>query len=167
MPRHLTACLPLLSMLAATTVCAADAHMAVHPEKGEMVLLRDVNARPAYRPAPPGLALIVDPTPNRELDATLGTGELSDADFAQLSAGHQSEAPGGHGALPAQVTGRALQGSLGRATRPDGMLSGTGIVRSVGGATGAVTGATRGIGSTVTGALSHLPLPAGGAGKGP
>ena len=65
-------------------VRAADAHVGVHPEKGEMVLLRDVSARPAYRPAPPGIALIVDPTPNREINGSLGTGEMSDEDIAVL-----------------------------------------------------------------------------------
>lgn len=53
---------------------AADAHIGVHPEKGEMVLLRDVSPRAAYRPAPPGIALIVDPKPNREIHDSLGTG---------------------------------------------------------------------------------------------
>ena len=52
---------------------AADAHIGVHPEKGEMVLLRDVSPRAAYRPAPPGIALIVDPKPNREIHGSLGS----------------------------------------------------------------------------------------------
>ena len=77
-PTLLLPCLLLLASPAAR-VDAADAHVGVHPERGEMVLLRDVNARLAYRPAPPGIALIVDPTPNREIDSALGTGEMSDA----------------------------------------------------------------------------------------
>src|SRR5690554_6088262 len=67
---------------------AADARAGVHARHGEMTLLRDVHARHAYRPAPKGIALIVDPTPNREMNQALGTGEMSDADFAALSSGH-------------------------------------------------------------------------------
>ena len=121
-----------------------------------MVLLRDVNARPAYRPAPPGIALIVDPTPNREIDSALGTGEMSDDEFAAMSTGRLDA--GGHQAtLPQQITGRALQGSLGRVTGDGGMLSGSGVARGIGGATGAIGGVTRGIAPTVTGALSQFP----------
>ena len=146
----------LLAAPPVARVEAADAHIGVHPERGEMVLLRDVNARHAYRQVPPGIALIVDPTPNREIEHSLGTGEMSDSEFAAMSAG-QLVANGQAGSLPQQVTGRALQGSLGRVTGDGGMLSGNGIVRGVGGATGAITGATRGIGATVTGALSQFP----------
>ena len=78
----------LTALLAAPAVAsAADAHVGVHPERGEMVLLRDVNARHAYREAPPSIALIVDPTPNDQLQGVLGQGEMSDDDFAALSSG--------------------------------------------------------------------------------
>lgn len=155
-------------LLAAPVAHAAEAYAGVHPKKGEMVLLRDVNARPAYRPAPPGIALIVDPKPNRELHATLGTGEMSDDEFAELSSGQQLAPAADRSNMPAQLTGQAVQGSLGRATSPGGVLSGSGFVRTVGGATGSVTSATRGIAPTVTGALSQFPTGAGAtAGKGP
>lgn len=167
MPRHLAACLPLLALLAAPAAgLAADAHTGVHAQKGEMVLLRDVSARTAYRPAPPGIALIVDPTPNRELHATLGTGEISDEEFAQMSSGQQLDTSARGMNMPAQLTSQAINGSLGRATGANGALSGSGIARSVGGATGAVTGATRGIAPTITGALSQFPMTTGNPGTG-
>ncbi|KAF1691280.1 hypothetical protein [Pseudoxanthomonas koreensis] len=167
MSRHLIACLPVL-LLAAPVAHAAEAYAGVHPKKGEMVLLRDVSARPAYRPAPPGIALIVDPKPNREVHGTLGTGEMSDDEFAELSSGQLQVAAADRTSMPTQLTDRAVQGSLGRTTGPDGVLSGSGFISTVGGATGSVTGATRGIAPTVTGALSHFPLGAGVTpGKGP
>ena len=138
---------------------AADARVGVHPTHGEMVLLRDVNARPAYRPAPPGIGLIVDPRPNREIHGALGTGELSDADFAALSSGH---APG---PMPARTAiegtvNRALAGTLGtggngqnRAAVPGGNVGAV-----LGGPLGTVGATTRGIGGHVTGALSQFPF---------
>lgn len=155
-------CLLLLALSPAARVDAADAHVGVHPGRGEMVLLRDVNARAAYRPAPPGIALIVDPKPNREIDNALGTGEMSDDEFAAMSTG-RVYASGHHATLPEQMTSRALQGSLGRVTGESGVLSGSGMARGVGGVTGSIGGMTRGIGSTVTGALSQFPT---GTGKG-
>jgi hypothetical protein len=166
MPRHL-ARLPILAILAGTplAVLAADAHTGVYADPGEIVLLRDVNARHAYRPAPPSIALIADPTPTREIQQALGTGELSDEEFAAMSSG-QVDARGG-ATLPEQMTARALQGSLGRVTGDNAVLSGSSLGSSVGGVTGAVTGATRGIGPTITGALSQFPLGSGGQGTGP
>ncbi|MBO9718042.1 MAG: hypothetical protein J7507_14885 [Pseudoxanthomonas sp.] len=165
MPRHLAYLLPSLALLAApAVVLAADAHTGVYAEPGEIVLLRDVNARYAYRPAPPSIAVIADPTPTREIQQSLGTGELSDEEYASLSSG-QVDARGV--TLPEQMTGRALQGSLGRLTGDNSTLSGSAIGKSVGGVTGAVTGATRGIGPTITGALSQFPLGSGGQGTGP
>lgn len=162
MPRSLV-CLPLLVLLAApATARAADAHVGVHPERGEIVLVRDVNARHAYRKAPPSIALIVDPTPNREIDQSLGMGEMSDDEIAGMSSG-QLDSRGGP--LPQQITAQALQGSTGRLSGENGVLSAGGFSRSVGGATGAITGATRGIAPTVTGALSQFPT--GGQGSGP
>ena len=166
MPRHL-ALLPVLALLGVPAVAlAADAHTGVKADPGEIVLLRDVSARPAYRPAPPGIALIVDPTPTREIQQALGTGELSDEDFAAMSSG-QLDAHGQPRTVTEQMTDRALRGSLGRLTSENSALSGDSLGRSVGGVTGAVTGATRGIAPTITGALSQFPLGTGGQGTGP
>ena len=87
MPRRLASLSAVAALLAPVASLAADAHIGVHADHGEMVLLRDVSARPAYRQAPLGIAVIVDPTPTRELQQTLGTGEMSDEDFAALSSG--------------------------------------------------------------------------------
>ncbi len=73
---------------AVPSAAASGARQGVKPAGGEMVLLRAVPARPAYRMAPPGMALIVDPSPKNELARALGTGaaaapgELSDDEYA-------------------------------------------------------------------------------------
>lgn len=138
---------------------AADARAGVHARHGEMVLLRDVSARHAYRPAPPGVGLIVDPRPNREIHAALGTGELSDADFAALSSG-QVLSPMRASSTIAGTVNHALAGPLGtggngqnRAAVPGGNV---GAVLS--GPLGTVGATTRGIGGHVTGALSQFPF---------
>jgi len=156
---------PCLGALPLQQARAADAHVGVHPGKGEMVLLRDVNARPAYRPAPPGIALIVDPKPNRELGFMLGAGEISDDEFAAMSSG-RVDAGGAQATMPEQVVGRAMQGSIGGVAGSHGAVAGDGIVRSVGGFTGTLGGATRSIAPTITGALSQFPMDAQ-QGKGP
>jgi len=139
-------------------VSAAGARRAVDARPGEMTLLRDVHARPAYRPMPPGMAIIADPTPNRELDAALGTGELSDADFAGLAADPPSGAA--RGAIPlGQRIEDPLQAALGGSSSNRGP-NGTG--NALGGALGvpmnAVGNTTRGIGDQVQGALAQFPL---------
>ena len=146
----------LLLVVAPGAGRAADAHVGVHPQRGEMVLLRDVSARSAYRQAPPGIALIVDPTPNREINHSLGTGEMSDDEFAAMSSGQVNAGQAG-ATMPQHMVGNAMQGSLGRLTGENGTLSGNSFGRSIGGATGAITGATRSIGPTITGALSQFP----------
>lgn len=155
-----------LAWLPLQQVRAADAHVGVHPDKGEMVLLRDVSARPAYRPAPPGIALIVDPKPNREIHGSLGTVEMSDEDFASMSSARLG--PNGIPvSLPQQVVSRALQGSAGGLAGSNGVLSSGGSVAGgIGGVTGTLSGATRSIAPAVTGALSQFPL-GGKQGTGP
>ena len=131
------------------------------------MLLRDVSARPAYRPAPPGMALIVNPSPKRELGQALGvsTGmdELTDADYATLGSSLGDAQPRGQTTVE-RVTGNAVTGALGRVTGDGGALSGGQLSQAIGGPMGAVSGATRGIGDQVRGALAQFPLgqPAGG-----
>lgn len=144
---------------------AAGSRSGVQPAPGEMVLLRDVNARTAYRPAPPGLALLVDPTPNRELEAGTGTGELGDADFAAISTGQRFGAPGPVATVDRTVEGALAAGPGSGAASQGGMMGGDGFGGAVSGPLGAVGSATRGIGHQVTGALSQFPLgqkPGGG-----
>lgn len=148
---------------------ASGARQGVKPQPGEMVLLRDVSTRPAYRPAPPGMALIVDPSPKRELGKALGVDigmdELSDADYAQMgsSLGEVQQRPQ---TTVERVTGTAVTGAMGRVTGDGGMLSGNQLSQAIGGPMGAVGGATRGIGDQVRGALAQFPLgqPGGAAG---
>lgn len=149
---------------------ASGARQGVKAKPGEMVLLRDVSARHAYRPAPPGVALIADPTPNRELSSMLGTpsgmDELSDDDYAALGSSlgdvHHPQQT-----TVERVTGTAITGTLGRVTGGEGVLSGGQLSQTIGGPMGAVGNATRGVGDQVRGALAQFPLgqPAGGPGK--
>ena len=73
----------LVSTVASDAAMASGARQGVKAQPGEIVLLRDVSTRPAYRMAPPGMALIADPSPRKELSSALGAGgmsELSDDD---------------------------------------------------------------------------------------
>lgn len=152
----------LLAAACAGTAQAADAHQAVTPKPGEMVLLRDVSTRPAYRMSPPGMALIVDPSPRREVASALGIGgmdELDDADYAAMQSGLVDATPAAtHGQNSVErVAGGMVGGTLGRVTGEGGMLSGGQMARMVGGPLGAVGGATRGIGDQLRGALAQFP----------
>jgi hypothetical protein len=144
-------------LLAASGVAqASGARQGVKAQPGEMVLLRDVSARPAYRMQPPGMALIADPSPRKELGSALGAGgmdELSDADYADMQSGLADAGMAGHGHTTVE-----------RVTGDGGPLSGGQLSRAIGGPMGAVGGATRGIGDQVRGALAQFPLgqPAGG-----
>ncbi|NLG58783.1 MAG: hypothetical protein GX538_01295 [Gammaproteobacteria bacterium] len=157
MTRFLSATVATLAAAAVLpgVAAAADARAGVHPRHGEMVLLRDVHARQAYRPMPPGVALIVDPTPNREIDRGLATGELSDADFAAMSTGHSLTGvrPQTSG-IDAGVTS-AINAGLGTGHMRPGTNAAGGTLT---GPLGNVGATTRGIGSHVTGALSNLPF---------
>ena len=151
----------LVSLLGyAGQVQAGDARIGVHAKHGEMVLLRNVDARHAYRPAPPGIALIVDPSPKREVQLVTQAGELTDADFAAMVGGSAPRA-----AEATQALGSALGVSTdgNTNTRIDNSgVAGMGALNSPLGAVGGVTG---GIGASVRGALSQFPLgtkPGGG-----
>jgi len=169
----------LMVSLIVLTACpavagASGARQGVTARPGEMVLLRDVHARTAYRPAPPGMALIADPSPQGEVSAALGTShgmaELSDDDFAGLGAG-QSVAPAHTGRTTVErVTTTALGGAVarlgsGNGSGNGGMMSGNPISGALSGPLSAMGSSTRGIGDTVRGALAQFPMggaPAGG-----
>lgn len=148
---------------------ASGARQGVKAQPSEIVLLRDVSARPAYRPAPPGMALIADPSPKREVGQALGTqsgmDELSDDDYAALGSNTGTGASHTQTSIE-RVTGHTVNATLGKVT-DNGVLSGGQLSSAIGGPMGAVTGATRGIGDQVRGALAQFPLgqPAGGPGK--
>jgi hypothetical protein len=156
----------LLLPVVASAGDGAGARQGVQARPGEIVLLRNVATRPADRtPASPGMALIVDPSPQGQLAAALGlgSGEMSDADFASLSATPRvNQGRGG-------TVDRAINGALGNLAggnaHAGNTVAGNGVSSVVSGPMGAVGNATRGIGDRVTGALSQLPLssvPAGG-----
>lgn len=167
--RQLALLLALACPLAAT---ASGARQGVKAQPGEIVLLRDVSTRPAYRMAPPGVALIADPKPQREIATVLGSGggsngmdELSDDDYAGLGAGQSGVVSAPGGTTVERVTQQALGGTLGRSG--DGVLGGSSLGGAMSGPLGAVGSTTRGIGDTVRGALSQFPLgaPAQAGGK--
>ncbi|MBN6149629.1 hypothetical protein JR065_04695 [Xanthomonas sp. AmX2] len=148
---------------------ASGARQGVKAQPGEIVVLRDVSARPAYRPAPPGMALIADPSPERELQQTLGGGldELSDGDYAAMDATAAAPGHAGGASRVERIAGGAIEGTLGRASGAGGSLSGAALSQGIGVPMGAVGSATRGIGDQVRGALAQFPLaqPAAGAGR--
>ncbi|MDH5822620.1 hypothetical protein QFW77_06390 [Luteimonas sp. RD2P54] len=162
-----TIALLLLACAAPGLAQAAGARTGVEPKHGEIVLLRDVNTRHAYRPMPPSIATIVDPTPNAQIDGVLGTGELSDADFAAMDSGNSMVLAGRHGAGTVErMTSTAVGASLGRATGDGGTLSGGGINGALSTPLGAIGGATRGVGDQVNRALSQFPFGQAPAGNG-
>jgi hypothetical protein len=130
---------------------AADAHRAVDAKPGDIVLLRTVPARPAARPAPPGMALMVSPSPQSDILASLGSGELSDEDIAQLGA-----TPSPTAQLQSTV-GHTLDGMLVRSSGGS-TVAGNGVSNTVTAPIGAIGTATRGIGDQVQGALAQLPF---------
>lgn len=142
-------------LLGPDVALAAEARQGDVAEPGEIVLLRDVSARQAIRSAPPGMALIVDPSPKSEIDMMLGTGELSDAEYASLGAGAADSGPK---TTVEQMIGRAVGGSLTGTASGNGSLSSSGFTRFLGASMGAAGSATRGVGDQVNGALSQLPL---------
>ncbi|MBE2210850.1 MAG: hypothetical protein IAE66_04520 [Xanthomonadaceae bacterium] len=150
--------IPLL--LAAGHAWAGDARIGVHAKPGEMVLLRNVDARHAYRPQPPGIALIVDPTPTREVQAVHQAGEMTDADFAAMVGGTTTRTTEVTQSI-GNVLGVATDGNTNARVDSSG-VAGMGALNSPLGAIGGVTG---GIGASVKGALSQFPLgtkPGGG-----
>lgn len=135
---------------------AADAHRGVQAAPGEIVMLRNVAARPAYRSAPPGMALIVNPSPRQELSHALGTDELSETDYAELDA-TSATGSGGHNTTVEQMLGRTLGSSVGGASARGGVAGGNGFGQMIAGPTGTLGGTAGGIGHQVQGALSQLP----------
>ncbi|MGC1547877.1 MAG: hypothetical protein WA777_05060 [Rhodanobacter sp.] len=146
-----------VAIVVALTPAAAFAQAAgevLQAQPGDIVLTRNVPTRIAYRqPVSPGLALVVSPMPNQQLDNALGlsTGEVSDADAANLGA----SAPSGNTTAVGQALNNALGNNLGTRT---GSSSGTVPGNAIGGSMGAIGNATSGIGGQVTGALSQIPM---------
>ena len=141
---------------------ADGAHVAQKAGPGDIVLIRNVAARPADRnPTAPGLALMVNPSPNPQLSNSLSgggnTGEMTDTEIADLTAGISS----GNGSN-GQSMQRSLNAALG--VNNGGNSAGAasnGVSNLVGGpagAAGSVTDSTRSIGDQVTNAVSQIPM---------
>lgn len=143
----------LIGTSAFATAQAGDVREGVKAKHGEIVLVRSVPTRTAYRSAPAGMALIVDPSPRKELLGALGNGELSDSEYAAISSG------------PARQTVSALQ-TRNRTLTPNAQGSdGTRVpIQGVNGMSpmGAVGASARAAGEQVRSALGALPIPTGG-----
>lgn len=135
---------------------AAGARQGVYPWLGEIVLLRDVPARAAVRSAPPGMALLIDPSPRGELEATLAARELDDGDLLATA----TAVPMVGSALQGMTNVHSLIGTTFGAAPARGVVPGGAMI----GPFGALGGATRGVGGSVNGALQGAGLlpPAGG-----
>ena len=144
--------------LAPAAALADGAHIAVKANPGDIVLTRNVATRIAYRqPVSPGMALLINPMPNQQIDSALGLGnsELSDADVASLSATPQS----GNTTAVGNAVNNALASSVG--SHVGGPATGG---NTLGGSLGTIGNVTSGLGGQVTGALSQLPMVAAGSG---
>jgi hypothetical protein len=167
-PIHSQACrcasaVALLAITLMPAVSFADgAHVGQKAQPGDIVLLRNVATRPADRnPTAPGMALMVNPSPNPQLSNSLSgngnTGEMTDTEIGDLTAGISS----GNGSS-GQNMQRSLNNALG--INSGGNSAGAasnGVSNLVGGpagAAGSVTDSTRSIGDQVTNAVSQIPM---------
>lgn len=138
----------LLTAPLGTRVQAAGVEYQVKAQPGDIVILRNVPARPAARQMPPSKALMMNPSPEPEISQGLGSSELSNADYAALSA----NAPGlvstpRQGPLTSQLVRENVQATT------TGLLTPTQGGASLGTAGSAIRSATGGIAPSVSGAL--------------
>lgn len=168
-PRVLLPIVPLLLLLPGHSE-ASGGRKGVHARPGEMVILREVPTRHAYRAKPPAMAIIVDPSPKREIAQTLGTAggmqELGEDDYAAMGAGMASPSDAPVPTTVGQMTHQALGGGLGRVMGRDGVLGGDRISGSLGAPISTVGRTTAGIAGHISQALAQFPLGQAPAGKG-
>lgn len=140
------------AVVAAAPAGASGARKGDKAQPGEIVLLRNVATRPAVRMHPPGMAVLVDPSPRGEIEHALG--EMSDDEYGAAASGQAPMV----GDLAARIGNGHGEGALGAAlgllTRGDGTIPAGRLAGTVGGTVGA---ATRGIDASVRGALGQLP----------
>ncbi|GLQ89115.1 hypothetical protein [Dyella flagellata] len=154
-------CVGLLGMLPALGF-ADGARLGQKAKPGEIVVIRNVAARPADRPATaPGMALLVSASPNPQLlDATAGSngpGEITDSEIADLNAG-----PAASGVSIRNDVQHSLRTALGTNTSgsSSGAVSSNGVSNALSAPTAgasAVADSTRNIGEQVTSAVSQIP----------
>ncbi len=131
---------------------AGQARKGVKAAHGEIVVLRVVPTRSATRTQPPGMALLVDPRPNHELNAVLGKESLlSDAEIANLSASPMRGTTRVLGNTITHVLGTPPTGGVRQAPHRDAP---TGTYP-----TGAIGQATRGLSNTMQHAMGAIPVP--------
>lgn len=121
-------------------------------QPGEIVLLRNVSTRPAVRMHPPGMALLVDPSPRKEIDHALG--EMSDDEYREATSGSVAVESGIAGRIGNGRGEGALGAITGTLVRTDGPMPAGRLAGTIGGAVGT---ATRGIDANVRGALAQFP----------
>ncbi|GLQ52662.1 hypothetical protein ACFFJT_21060 [Dyella flava] len=148
------------------TISFADgAHVAQKAGPGDIVLIRNVAARPADRnPTAPGMALMVNASPNPQLNSAINgngsSGEMTDTEIADLTA-NVSSGNGGSGQNSVQ---RSLNSALGINTggnNAGGNTASNGVsnlVSGPAGAAGSITDSTRSLGDQVTNAVSQIPM---------
>jgi hypothetical protein len=147
---------------------ADGARIAQKAGPGDIVLIRNVATRPADRnPTAPGMALMVNASPNPQLNNSLNgsgnTGEMSDAEIADLTAGISSRNTGaGQSSMQRSLNAALGVNSGGNSAGPasngvSNIVSGPGPA----GAAAAVTDGTRGISDQVTSAVSQIPMVGG------
>lgn len=148
----------LIPMLAA----ADGAHVAQKAKPGDIVVMRNVAARPADRsPTAPGMALMVNASPNPQLaDAISGSnspGEMTDAEIAGLSAGPHAAGLPGQNSIQRSIK-TALGTNLGGNSA--GAVSSNGVSNSLSAPAGggAVVEGTRNINDQVTNVVSQIPV---------
>jgi hypothetical protein len=142
---------------------ADGARVGQNAKPGEIVVIRNVAARPADRPSTaPGMALLVSASPSPQLVNTTtgstGPGEIADAEIADLNAG-----PAAGRMSVQQGVQRSLKSGLGvnGSDNRSGTVSSNGISSTLSAPTagsGAVGDSTRNIGEQVSGAVSQIPV---------
>ena len=140
---------------------ADGAHVAQKAKPGDIVVTRNVATRPADRsPTAPGMALMVNASPNPQLVDTLtgsnSPGEITDAEIAGLSAGPRAAGLPGQNSIQ-----RSLSTAFGTNTGGNsaGAASSNGVSNALSApAGGGVVDGTRNIGDQVTNAVSQIPV---------
>ncbi len=132
-------------------------------DKGEIIILREVPPRIAYREAPPGPVISkANASPRQQvidaLDGATSGRELTDDEFALVGAG--KPATGANSPIAAMSGTLATGGANGGGTAPggaSGVLGGMNALIGAGGG-GAVGRATQDIGKNVNGMLGSMPV---------
>lgn len=134
---------------------AAGSRAAVEAKPGEIVLMRAVPSRPAARSMPPGQALLVDPSPESEIESGLSHLEIASDSYGRVSAGGQGAHRGG-------IAGNSMSSFMAPLGARSGGDRSPAPKAATGGAMGAATGS---IGSHVSGALAGAGLLGQGGSK--